>query len=624
MQTQETETPKYNPSEKEKEILASLRSDWSSAYTQKTRTWRQLRNWSVDTFMQKMRDHYNGYTEPLDEVEQDWRSNIFKRKTRHKVMAVCASFVASGLGVEISAQDLAQRIDRAMSKVTEEIYEWSLEREDFDVKFLAFLIEVVITGTGHMSEEIVWETRNVKEITDMDFATGKVKTEKGERITFKGCKSEFIPNSEIFIGDAWTHEVQEQPYIFRRKVTTFQNAEGVLGKYANWKYVQKGLKNFFPVGEEDTDRESADDDNNDVEILYYWNKQKDEYFIVANGVLLTETDSCIPYPHKNYPIIKTVFEVFADSRFYWGDSLVNKNYDEQEMINKLTNWFADATLLQTFPPLFTTNSELAGTDLVIPGLQATMEAEDTFRTIPEITKGVSNSQFAILQGFERQIDENSIDPLLAGQTPQGDPTATEVRAIAGSAERIKELNELYIGSALIQMANLRIPNLLWFVTHDDEYKKIVLNDVKTSLGKDGKRIIKFVDAVEMPNPEDLFVAQERLDKMEEPTDFVFVDKNNVNEYRYHVKLSVIRKPSRSHANRIARILSKYRIYASNQMIDQTVNTRMLVEALGDDADELIAARDVGTVQPQQRTGLPPQSPQLDKALANQFETNMPV
>lgn len=621
MRGTETETKEYKPSEKEQEILASLQNKWSDAYSQKTRTWRQLRNWNVDTFMQKMRDHYNGYTEPLDSVEQDWRSNIFKRKTRHKVMAVCASFVASGLGVEISAQDLAQRIDRAFSRVTDEIYEWSLEREDFDTKFLAFLIEVVITGTGHMGEEIVWEERTVKEIESVDFQTGEMEIKEGQRVTFKGCKSEFIPNSEIFIGDAWTHDIQEQPYIFRRKITTHENAKSVLDKYKNWDYVDKGSAHFFNSDASESERESTDEDDNDVEILYYWNKSEDAYHIVANGVLLTGWNSCIPYPHKNYPIIKTVFEVFADSRFYWGDSLVNKNYDEQEMINKLTNWFADATLLQTFPPLFTTNAELAGTDLVIPGLQATMEAEDEFRTIPEIAKGVSSSQFAVLQGFERQIDENSIDPLLAGQTPQGDPTATEVRAIAGSAERIKELNEQYIGHALIQMANLRIPNLLWFVTHDDEYKKIVINDVKTTTGKDGKRIIKFVDAVEMPKPEDLFVAQERLAKMEEPTDFVFVDKNNVNDYRFHVKLSIIRKPSRSHANRIARILSKYRLYASNQMIDQTVNTRMLIEALGDDADELIATREVGTVQPQQKTGLPPQSPQLDKALASQMETS---
>ena len=605
----------YKPTKSEQDLISLIEKEWHNAYLLKTRTWRQLRGLNIDTFMSRLRDHYNGHVDPLADNSSDWRSRIFKRKSRHKVLSVVASFVSSGLGVEISAHDIEQRMDRAMSSATEDIYDWSLDRENFEYTFLKFLLELVITGTAHTMEEIVWKEREVKEIMDIDFETGKIDTKKVTRTIFKGCKSSFVSNSEIFIGDAWQHDIQDQPYVFRRQTTTFESASETLGRYKNWKYVVAGSDNFFHGSEDGEKNDSDDQDENDVEILYRWNKQEDEYSILCNKILLTDVDNCIPYPHKNYPLVKTVFETFADGRFYWGDSLVNKNYDEQEMVNKLINLFIDAQMLAKMPPLITTNAEIAGNDIIVPGVQVTMEAEDDFRTIEAATRGINNTDFNLLQSVETGIDLNSIDPLLSGQSPAGDPTATEVRAIVGSAERVKELNEQFVSHALVQMANLRVPNLLWFVTHDDEYRKIVIDKVKTSTsGKTGKRIIKFVDAIDMPNADLVFQASGILDKEEEPTDFVFIDKESVNDYRFHVRIAVIRKPSRSQATRVSRVVTKYRLYATNPMVDQRENTKMLMEALGDDYDRLLSAQTQTSETPQ--VELPAQSAQMDKALTD--------
>lgn len=616
---QEQTVNEYMPAEKEADVLAQLHKRWESAYSQKSRAWRELRNLDIDTFMQRLRDHYNGYVENMD-TDQEWRSNIFKRKSRQKVLAVIASFISSGLGVEITAQDLRQRLDRAMSDVVMDVYDWSLEREDFQYTFLLFLTELVVTGTAHLQEDIVWNERTVKEITDIDFETGQIKTEQKTRIVFKGCKSTFVPSTEMYPGDVWTHDIQDQPYIFRRSITTKENAEEELGKYKNWVFVQGGRTNFFSDANEWEQNDDDDHDENNVEILRYWCKQTDSYHIIANGVLLTDPDSPIPYPHKNYPLVKAVYETFADTRFYWGDSLVNKNYDEQEMTNKLTNMWMDATMLQTFPPLITTNADMAaGASVLVPGAQLTMAENDQIRSIPEITKGYSMQGINAIQALDSEIDRNSIDPLLSGQTPQGDPTATEVRAIVGSAERVRELNEQFIVHALIQMAHLRVPNLLWFVTHDDEYKKIVVDGIKTKTkGSNGKRIIQFIDAVEMPSPTDIFTAEAQLEQMNQPADFVYVDKDSVNDYRYIVQISVIRKPSRSQATRLSRIIAKYNLYAPNQMIDQRENTKMLIEGLGDDVDRLLSAQMSASAAPSVKP--PSASQNIQTALAGEKQS----
>jgi len=42
--------------------------------------------------------------------------------------------------------------------------------------------------------------------------------------------------------------------------------------------------------------------DNQIEVLWEWNKTKDEMNVLANGVLLTKPDMPIPYKHKEIPI----------------------------------------------------------------------------------------------------------------------------------------------------------------------------------------------------------------------------------------------------------------------------------------------------------------------------------
>jgi|14BtaG_2_1085337.scaffolds.fasta_scaffold00937_7 hypothetical protein len=614
------EEKKYKPTEEQEALLAQVSSDWISAKTLKDTPWRHLRNKTIDDFMQMSRDHYNGYVEEPDSTDDEWKSRVFKKKTRNKVTAMIAGFLASGVGIDIAAKDLEERLDRAMSQVADDVYYWSLERENFDYKMMKVLLELIVTGTVHIYEDIVWDKRDVYEITDLDLETGETIYEKASRTTFKGCRAEFAPNSEMFVGDIWTHEIQEQPYVIRRKTTTYENAEEQMAKYPNWQYVKPGNDHYLDDSNESEERQTEEDtDDNSVEIVYYWNKSRDLYAIVVNGVLMTPVINPFPFTHKEYPFSKSVFELHADSRFYWGDSLPNKNWDEQEMVNELYRMFFDATKLKIKPPLFTTNAELGGTDLIVPGSIAVKEETDTIETIREITQGIGQSEFNVLSLAERQIDENSVDPLLTGQQPQGDPTATEVRAVVGSAERVQDYNDQFVGNLLIQHAHLRIKNILWFLTNDEDYRRVVLNDVKTKAGNNGNRQIKFIAAGELPTSADLLRAEEITEKKGEDVDFVFVNKDKVNDYRFHMSISTVKRVNRTHASRVSRVFSKYRLYAQNELIDQAVNTKRLVEALGDDPDEMVRQPQITQApqQPGQTLQLPANSPQLDQSLTQQ-------
>ena len=56
-----------------------------------------------------------------------------------------------------------------------------------------------------------------------------------------------------------------------------------------------------------------------VEVLWEWNKTKDEMNVLANGVLMTAPDMPIPYKHKEIPI--AVINSTMRSRQIWGKGM---------------------------------------------------------------------------------------------------------------------------------------------------------------------------------------------------------------------------------------------------------------------------------------------------------------
>jgi hypothetical protein len=599
--------PEYSDSMQD--LISEVRERWSDSYEAKHQSYHHLNDRSLLSFWADCRDAVDAYTEPQGELEE-WQSTSYRPKTRNKTFSVAASLAASGVGIDPFARRADSSVDREMSQVCDDVYEASLELENFDFKLAIAIFEQAVTGTVHLVDEVVWDEREVKEISDIDLETGIVTYVDGNIVDFKGCRAEVVPGEEIFPGDNWEPVVQKQPYYFRRKIVDYEVAEGLFGKKPNWKYVSEGSSNFMPIDPDVKELESDGNDEN-VEILWYWDKPKDRYNVFVNGIPMENEGVGFPYPHKKYPIAKGRHLPFADQRFYWGNSVPNLNRDEQKDTNDLWRMMIDGEKLRSKPPIGTSNEEIANSDIAIPGTTYPLGPDDRVEVMEAFARGPANSTFSLLQLNEGQIDENTIDPLVAGKSPQGNPTATEVRTIAVQAERLKGFAETMLGDLLIQHAEIRIPNALWFLTHDEDYKRIVREDINLG-SKNGRKFIQFVDADEIPSAEDIMTAEVKLDKMNKPTKIVYVDRDGVNDYRYAVGLAIVPKPRRTGAMRILRALEKHRVYASDPMFNRKKSARDLAEAFGDNPDEVIAEQ-----QPQQPQGAPAQLPPneaLSKAL----------
>lgn len=578
---------KFTP--EEDALRSKILKRWQFAYQQRTRPYRFLRDQGLESFWRGSRDLFNGYVPPVESVEDEWKSRAFKKKTRHKVIATVASYVASGLGLDFTAVDADDREDSDLSRVCEDTYNWSTEVENFDYKLVRAYLDMAATGTTHIFEEVVWDKRKIKELSDIDLSTGELKWIEKEVVDFKGPRAEVVPNEEMYPGDNWEPCIQDQPYIFRRKITTYESARKTFERFPNFKAVLRGRRYFLPVTNDD-DKEQDETLDDRIEILYYWDKPNDEYNVLINGTPMHQPGFPFPYKHKLYPFSKDINEPFGDQRFYWGNSIPFTSKDEQSMINDLWRMMIDSTKLKIKPPLFTNNAELASTDLIVPGIIAPMEMGDRVETIEHVSKGISTADFDMLTLAERQIDENTVDPMLTGKQASGDPTATEVRIIAGSAERLRGFNEQFIGGLILQHGLLRVANALWFIKVDSDFKIIVRGDVKTVGNKTGRRKTVFMKGGDVPTPEDVFDAERFFERNGKPTQIQVVNSDALETFKYRVAISPVPKPKRSTANRLAVALQKYQVYSQNPIIDQRVNTAKLVKAMGDDPDELIGQR----------------------------------
>jgi hypothetical protein len=107
--------------------------------------------------------------------------------------------------------------------------------------------------------------------------------------------------------------------------------------------------------------------------------------------------------------------------------------------------------------------------------------------------------------------------------------------------------------------------------------------IKLRNGKDGKREIVFTEASEIPRPSDILKMQAKEDFM---VNYTFVPKDIVNDYRYHISVAPSPKPRRTSSQKILRTLQKYRMYAVAPTIDPRQNDKKLIEAFGDDPEEM--------------------------------------
>lgn len=234
------------------------------------------------------------YAMPIPEPDNDWRSKL----------ELPDSFAA----IQAQMQETVERKARPYLSATEEsdeptaefancILAYNMNNTDYDYQYFLAKLAAAIRGTSFLMEYWRTDKRRVKDPTGVD-KDGNITYVEKEIIDFDDSYTEWVPNEFIYL-DEKAKDVDEAVDMFRRQIVNIDEFHRIYGNkpgFYDTEYVVQGgdtsTKSFFQL--------PKDFMNRDVEVLHYYNRGIDAYWVVANNI--TVYDGPLPTKHKELPL----------------------------------------------------------------------------------------------------------------------------------------------------------------------------------------------------------------------------------------------------------------------------------------------------------------------------------
>jgi hypothetical protein len=606
----------YQPEGEDAKALVQVYERFAQMSAARNKSYYYFNDRNLISFVDDSTKRWNGYVPPRDDLTMDWQTRIFNNFTRNFVISFLSKVAMQRPQAKFEATDSSGFSDVMRTHIVTKLYEYSKKREDGDWKFLMSAMEAVIKGTVINYEGYKRTKRSVGEIDSQNFATGKVKSHKREIVDWDDCFSHVVPIEDFFFGNIWEADMQKQPDVIWRQKTNYDTADLEFKKYPNWKYVKKGEYTNSGLYDQTTfyrQNAFADLDQNQVEIVRYFNKLKDQQIICCNGVVLYT--GVIPFTHKELPFSKGVFELFATD-FAYGNSLPNKIAREQDIVNTMWGMMLDQGLLSIYKPILNDDPDETDDIIAVPGLIKKVNDIKRFRVLNEFT-GPDSSSFNLLNLAMRFAGDNSGNILGGGGSagPRGGKiTARQALLIEEESRQTLGLNATMLEKMECDSARLRAKNLIQFMVLPSKINEIVgadgtmlwrkdfkIKDTELSDGSYGTTIVQLGDN-QMPQ-EELAMQEEMADIQKENLEILAVTPDYIRNLDIDVQIvpesSYMKKKSLDQAMGT----EFYQLMAVNPIIDQEENTRAIIKLYDKDPDKLIRKQPM--MNPMEGMGVPP-------------------
>ena len=611
-------------SEKAKEIRSAVFDKFRASADGRNKS---FANFDGSNLVSYIEDSVRRYTtnKDLREDIEDWQARIHDPFTRNKVTAV--------LGKAVSALPIAQLIGRGDEdtkrvRILDDLYQYSEEVEDYEEFMVNFLEESIVKGTAIGYEGHIQKSRTLKNIENSGDEIKQVDTiENSNRLTHSIIKLEDFYPSSVGI-----RRIKDMPYCFVRQTIAFSKFRQDYAMYSKSADVQPQL---VSVGEEDRpsylDYISKEVEEGSVEIIKYYNRDTDEYIILANGVWLNpimikgiEVISGIPFNHKELPFFELRYESFGND-FFYGKSLADKLKSMQDVLNVLTNMLLDQSFLTIFPPLLTNGFDSIEDDYLRPGRRTPIDTQglaisDSFMKL-DLGTPSGWHQF-ILQYTRGIMEESSVDKVSQGVAGQGDrTTAQEIRTAAAGVASMLGLFGKFIKYTLKRKALFRTSNILQIWTNKNTpilekiggagsskemSKAFNIIELENGVMTDGKRGRKVIEMYS--DPKDLPSLGEQKAKAtifeletNQRIEMIAMPAEYIRDLSYDVKIIVNPKSEDTVENEQALMLEKTKVYMSffPDIVNKEELAAQMAEKFGDDPTKILKESIFGGGQPEQ-------------------------
>ena len=401
--------------------------------------------------------------------KDEWQSNVALPTVRDKLKRVIAGYSLNVPDLAVTARRGSGDIDVASidrGDISKKLITSSyLENENPIIENFWESWSSGADGTCIKYEGYLRSVVPQKFIKSFDIETGKVEFEEREVVVDDKMISYLMPISEFYISDFYTRDVQDQKAVAWIRYYDKELFEYEFGKYENAKNVTVGGLNednttFFFKGQWGK-RDRAGKDS--VEVIRYYSLIKDEYIIIANGILLLDAPMLWRFNgRKVYPFAKSILEPFANAQFFYGKSFPDIMMGQYDMLNTYFNSIMDKGFRALNVPTLIGGMNRDSFDLEDQLLMTDTKiyVEDVNQIRPMPIDQVSQADVSMIELLARGLEDAV--PSMPHMLQNKEATAREVVI---TEDRMRELKSIY-SEMLVdlwrQKFQLRLANILAF------------------------------------------------------------------------------------------------------------------------------------------------------------------
>ena len=551
----EKEYPNYKLSKSEEKEVEFVYREVEAMIDERNRVHKQFNDRTLLAYIDDSEKRLNGYVPTREsQNKEDWQANVFHPDTRNKLKALIAAVALVPPDSKFRAVSPDGGLDLKRAEVMKELVKHSYYQENPEMEIFFDAWEAAGKGTVIKYEGYLKTKYKRKFIKSYDLATGEVESEEKEVEVDDKCVEIPIPLTELYVKDFHIFDIQKQPALTWIQYLDEDQAEAEFGKYKNWKYVptkssryQDESSTFFYK------RWSGRVDENEYEVVRYYNKYKDKYSVVVNGIPLLIAPMIWGRKDKKYPFTKSIFEPFEGRTFFYGNSLPNSLMGQQDVINSLFNMGLDKTYRSMNPPLLAglVNKDLLELENESVGMESTIYVEDINQVKYQEIPGVTNAEAAMLQLVSRGIDLTTVDVNQQGMQGRG-VTAREVVIANESAKRLKGVFFMFLKDLWIQKTKLRVLNILMNYTQPkmvevvgetgatslvERFRTFNIEDSEFPSGEKGTLAVQMVGKrEEIPTPEELDMEEEVMAAQGEKFQKIVITSDYLDNYDYDIQI----------------------------------------------------------------------------------------
>lgn len=446
----------------------------------------------VDKNWESFERQWEGYfdSQLIDEDRNttgEYRSNVWVPMTFWLTQAAMSEYIQQNPTLILlpSGQE-----DTPFAEVMQEITSYSLEIGNFIIQMYKAFLDASIFGTAPIYEFYRCDSREIKELSKYDPETMKYEYKKKKITPFKDVYAQsFSPYH--FYPEPFCEDMDSCNYAFRRFIfgkDDFHNNYD--DKFKNAKLV-RASKEYLADDPNwawwDTSGLSYLEDDQ-IEVLWEWNKAKDEMNVMANGILLTEPDMPIPYDHKEIPIV--VINSTMRSHRIWGKGMcevLEKLQYERNVVRNIALDQARLNILKVFfinPDAGLTDDQLK----LKPGLAIPVKGDPRKAVYPLEYSGIPSERYK----EEEMMDSDAtratgISPELTGIN-KADTLGQAEMMRETTLKRIRLQMILAYEDGLTRLGRLRVSNIKQFYKNPIRTKKIIGEDGTEAIVKEYRKI----------------------------------------------------------------------------------------------------------------------------------------